>query len=596
MRQFIRRYGKYYLPGFVLLTVSAYFQVLSPQLLGDIIDSLNVPIAEIVPQDVYRQMGVLLLVAIGAFASRFIWRYLIMGTSRYLEADLRLHLFEHLQKLPMQYYQYQKTGDLMAYAINDIGAIRQTLGPGLALSLNVLVMIFLSIGNMTTEVSPRLTLFALIPVPVILAVVIYMGRQIRIRFRRVQEAFASVSDRVQESISGLSVIKAYGQEEEESSRFETLNQRSRDANLAMTRVAASMGPSVVLLFGISFAISLIYGSHLVLQGAVTLGEFVAFNGLLTLIINPIRSVARIINMMQRGLASYKRYQNVISVEPAIQDHPENVSLEDLPERAEGHVEIKNLNFMFPGEDKNALDDVHLDIRPGQMIGVLGRTGSGKSTLANLLLRVFDPPEGTVFLDGRDIRRLPLAYLRGQVAYAPQDNFLFSTTIEENIRFFDDRYTLEQIREASRLADFDRAAMEEFAKGYDTVVGERGVTLSGGQKQRIGLARALLRDAPLIILDDALSAVDTETERHILGMLQERLRRSTCLIIANRVSALQTCDEIIVLDDGKIAQRGTHHDLLQQDGLYATIARKQSEDITAGGSTADAGEEARDDRH
>ncbi len=590
MRQFIRRYGKYYLPGFILLAVSAYFQVLTPRLLGEIIDSLNVPVAEIVSRDVYRQLGILMLVAIGAFASRFIWRYLIMGTSRYLEADLRLHLFEHLQKLPMQYYQYQKTGDLMAYAINDIGAIRQTLGPGLALSLNVLVMIFLSIGNMTTEVSPRLTAFALIPVPIILTVVIIMGRQIRIRFRRVQEAFASVSDRVQESISGLSVIKAYGQEEEESHRFEALNQRSRDANLAMTRVAASMGPSVVLLFGISFAISLVYGSHLVLQGDVSLGQFVAFNGLLTLIINPIRSVARIINMMQRGLASYKRYQNVLSVEPAIQDHPDHLTKEDLPERAAGHVQIRNLDFMFPGEDKNALSGINMDIRPGQMIGVLGRTGSGKSTLANLLLRVFDPPEGAVLLDGQDIRRLPLAYLRDQVAYAPQDNFLFSTTIEENIRFFDDRYTLEQIREASRLADFDRSAMEEFAKGYDTVVGERGVTLSGGQKQRIGLARALLRDAPLIILDDALSAVDTETERHILGMLQERLRRSTCLIIANRVSALQTCDEIIVLDDGKITQRGTHHQLLKQEGLYATIARKQSEDIAAAVTPPVEGEE------
>ncbi len=344
----------------------------------------------------------------------------------------------------------------------------------------------------------------------------------------------------------------------------------------MTRVSAAMGPTVVLLFGVSFAISLIYGSQLVLQGDVTLGQFVAFNGLLTLIINPIRSVARIINIMQRGLASYKRYQKIISVEPVIKDQPDHIPMADLPERALGHLEIQNLDFIFPGEEQKALTGINMNIKPGQMIGILGRTGSGKSTLANLLLRVFDPPEGAIWLDGQDIRKLPLAYLRSQIAYAPQDNFLFSTTIEENIRFFDDRYTLDQIREASRLADFDRAAMEEFAMGYETLVGERGVTLSGGQKQRIGLARALLRDAPLIILDDALSAVDTETERHILGMLQERLRRSTCLIIANRVSALQTCDEIIVLEEGQIAQRGTHQELLRQGGLYATITRKQSE--------------------
>ena len=580
MHRFIRKYGWYYLPGLLFLSLSAYFQVLSPRLLGNIVDDLNVPAEEIVREDVFRGLGLLILVAVGAFITRFIWRYLIMGTSRYLETELRKDLFNHLQSLPMQYYQYQKTGDLMAYAINDIGAIRMTVGPGLALSANALIMIFLSIGNMTGQVDPQLTVFALIPVPIVLTVVIYLGRQVRIRFKTVQETFAAVSDRVQESISGLSVIKAYGQEEEEVERFEKLNIRSRDANLNMTKAAASMGPSVLLLFGISFSISLVYGGHLVMEGRVTLGQYVAFNGLLTLIINPIRSIARIINVMQRGMASWKRYQNVMSVKPAIYTLPDHIDEARLPVKLSGALDIRDLTFTYPNEDKPALSQIDLSLRPGQMIGVLGRTGSGKSTLANLILRLFDPPGGSIQMDGYDIRHLPLDYLRNQVSYAPQDNFLFSVNLEENIRFFDEQYSLEQIREASELADFDQTAMEEFPDGYQTRVGERGVTLSGGQKQRVGLARALLRDTPVLILDDALSAVDTETERRILTRLQKRLRQASCLIIANRISALQTCDEILVLEDGKIAERGTHAELIRGNGLYAEIAQKQSEDEAA----------------
>ena len=586
MHRFVRKYGWYYLPGLLFLSLSAYFQVLSPRLLGNIVDDQNVPAEDIVREDVFRGLGLLLLVAAGAFFTRFIWRYLIMGTSRYLETELRKDLFNHLQSLPMQYYQYQKTGDLMAYAINDIGAIRMTVGPGLALSANALIMIFLSIGNMSGQVDPQLTVFALMPVPIVLTVVIYLGRQVRIRFKTVQETFAAVSDRVQESISGLSVIKAYGQEEEEVERFEKLNIRSRDANLNMTKAAASMGPAVLLLFGISFSISLVYGGHLVMEGRVSLGQFVAFNGLLTLIINLIRSIARIINVMQRGMASWKRYQAVMSVKPAIYTLPDHIDEARLPAKLSGALDIRDLTFTYPNEDKPALSQINLSLRPGQMIGVLGRTGSGKSTLANLILRLFDPPGGSIQMDGYDIRHLPLDYLRNQVSYAPQDNFLFSVNLEENIRFFDEQYSLEQIREASELADFDQTAMEEFPGGYQTRVGERGVTLSGGQKQRVGLARALLRDTPVLILDDALSAVDTETERRILTRLQDRLRQASCLIIANRISALQTCDEILVLDDGHVAERGTHAELIRGNGLYAEIAQKQSEDEAAASPDSD----------
>lgn len=576
MRTFFRRYGWLYIPGFIFLGLTSWLQVLSPALLGQIVDELNVPAADINFSAVYKGMGLLLLAATGAFLTRFTWRYFIMGTSRRLETMLRRQLFIHLQKLPASFYQHQKTGNLMAYAINDIGAIRNTAGPGLALAANALVMGFLSISSMTGNVDVRLTAFALIPVPIVIVVITWLGRQVQKRFRNVQEVFAEISDRVQESISGLSVIKAYGQEEEEADRFEELNRKTKNANIRMTKAAASMGPSVTILFGISFSISLVYGSYLVINRELSLGQFIAFNGYLTLIINPVRSIARIINIVQRGMASYKRYQEIIGVEPEVQNLQDHITEKDLPSALSGHLKIENLRFSYPGQKGIALNDVDIDLQPGKMIGVLGRTGSGKSTLANLILRLYEIPENTIFFDGYDIRRLPLHYLRRQIAYAPQDNFLFSTSLEENIRFFDDRYTLEEIRQAARIADFDDTAMD-MPDGYATVVGERGMTLSGGQKQRVGLARALLRDTPLLILDDALSAVDTETEVRILERLKERLAQTSCLIIGNRISALRFCHEIIVLKDGAVLERGNHLELMRNDGLYAAIARMQSED-------------------
>ena len=472
----------------------------------------------------------------------------------------------------------------MVYAINDIGAIRQTFGPGLALAANALVMGALSISSMSGQINPSLTLFALLPVPVIIILIVWLGGKVQKRFRQVQEAFAAVSDRVQESISGIQVIKAYGQEDDEVERFEQLNRRSRNANLRMTRVSASMSPLVTLLFGVSFSVSLIYGSKLVLEQTLSLGEFIAFNGYLALIVSPVQSIARIINLLQKGLASYKRYREILKVQPAVTDSPGLETAGPWPERLPGAVSIRNLTFAYPGESRPALSGIDLELRPGKMTGVLGRTGSGKSTLANLLQRLYEISPGAVFIDGRDIRNLPLAVLRRQIAYVPQDNFIFSTTLAENIRFFDPGYSLEEIRQASRQADLDQTAMD-FANGYETTVGERGVTLSGGQRQRVGLARALLRKAPVLVLDDALSAVDTETERRILRHLQDELRRqeTACLIIANRISALQFCDEIIVLENGRICERGNHRQLMAEHGFYASIAASQAVDEAGEGN-------------
>ena len=574
MKDFFKRYGWLYLPGLLFLGLSSYLQTLVPRLLGQIIDELDALSAQPGQTAIGRSLIYMLLAALAVFVTRFIWRYLIMGNSRYLENSLRRALFDHLLVLPVSFFQQQKTGDLMAYAINDIGAIRQTFGPGLAQSANAIGLSILSISSMTGLISPRLTLLALLPVPLILVLVLLLGRQVQRRFRKVQETFAAVSDRVQESISGIQVIKAHGQENEEVARFETLNRQSRDTQMRMIAVSSATSPLVTLLFGISFSIGLIYGSQLVLNGTISLGDFVAFNGYLALIVNPVQSVARIITILQKGNASWKRFQRILHAEVAVCDGVNTLPASKLPARGEGRLVIRDLTFTYPGQSRPALRNINLELLPGKRIGILGRTGSGKSTLANLLVRLYNAPPGSIQLDGCDLNRLPLHWLRGQIALVPQDNFLFSTTLDENIRFFDPAPTPAEVEAAARLADLHETILS-FPQGYQTLVGERGVTLSGGQKQRVGLARALIRQAPLLVIDDTLSAVDIETEQRILTSLEEVMTDKACLIIANRVSALQACDEILVLTDGCVTERGTHDELIRLGGFYADIAARQA---------------------
>jgi ATP-binding cassette, subfamily B, multidrug efflux pump len=344
--------------------------------------------------------------------------------------------------------------------------------------------------------------------------------------------------------------------------------------MRMAVVSSATSPLVTLLFGVSFTIGLIYGSRLVLDGSISLGEFVAFNGYLALIVQPVQSVARIINVLQRGAASWKRYTDVVKVVPAVRDQPETIPADRLPQASGGNLSIRDLTFTYPGSSRPALRHISLDLTPGRRVGILGKTGSGKTTLANLLVRLHEPPKGSILLDGLPIGELPLAWLRRQIAVVPQDNFLFSATLEDNIRFFDAAPDQAAVENVARLADLWDTVLS-FPDGLQTIVGERGVTLSGGQKQRVSLARALLKPAPILILDDALSAVDTETEQRILATLASSTADRACLIIANRISALQDCDEILVLDDGEVSERGSHAELLAKGGFYALVAEHQS---------------------
>ena len=551
-----------YIIGILFMLLSSYIQTLFPKVLGNTVDVLKTNGFK--PNAVYVNIAYILLIAVGTFGCTYAWRNLVIGKGRSLECFLREKLFDQFQRLSPEFYSNRKTGDLIAYAINDINAVRQTFGPAAALAINGIVVCVISIYEMAQTINWQFTLLALFPIPLIAFVMFYIGRIVKRRFRKVQKTFAAISDRVNENITGIRVIKAYVQEDKEVERFQKLNDQMVEANLSMVRVSAYLAPAIELCFTISFAFNLIWGGNMVLKGSISLGDFVAFNGYLTIILAPVISIGQVITIFQRGMASLGRLNEIFNVKPKVK---EGGSLARFPEQYS--ININALSFAYPEAEKEALSDISLEIPQGHTLGIIGKTGSGKSTLVNLLLKMYNVDRGKIVIGGNDLNDFRLEALRSGFGFVPQDNFLFSASISENIRFFKDSYSSDEVERAAQDSCVHQNIME-LPNGFETILGERGVNISGGQKQRVSIARALIKDPEVLVLDDALSAVDTVTEAEILHNLRKVRKNKTTLIIASRISAVMEADEIIVLDQGRISERGTHAELLEKGGLYREI--------------------------
>jgi ATP-binding cassette subfamily B multidrug efflux pump len=597
--------------GVVCVTVSNLAATVSPLVLKHAIDSLGTLISK--ERLLYfGSLVVLFAVLEGIFL--FLMRRIMIGASRLMEYDLRNDLFAHLLGLSRRYYQNHRTGDIMSRATNDLNAVRMMLGPGIMYSVNTVIRMAIVLFLML-RIDVPLTLFALISIPAVAFAVRYFGKLIHQRFEKIQETFSEISARVQENLSGVRVIRAFTQEESEIGEFKRLNQEYIQKNLQLIRVWGLFYPVLGLLLGLGGVFVLWYGGREVIRGSMTLGEFVAFNAYLGMLTWPMIALGWVINIVERGSASAGRMNQIFDTQPEIFDESVRVTVTEsvpksipsvgrvaadataaaagvglspgrhnppqapdpIPSQEEilppiqGEIDIRNLSFAFNGQ--RVLKNINLRVPQGATYAIVGETGSGKTTLVSLLARVHDVTDGEILIDGVPLQKYSLHALRSSLGYVPQETFLFSETIAENIAFGVDQASPSQIQEAARLANI-LPDVEEFPKQFDTMIGERGITLSGGQQQRTAIARALIRNPRILVLDDALSSVDTATEERILSHLKEVMRDRTSILISHRVSTVRFADQIIVLKGGEIVERGTHEELAGRDGYYADLYQKQ----------------------
>lgn len=563
---YVKKYSVYYVFGILALLATAGGQIIIPQLIRKAINLIAT--GTFTTRSILTITGGMVGVAAAISIFRYAWRVFIQTASRKIEADLRKDYFNHLLTLSPSFYGSYKTGDLMARATNDMRSIRMATSmalvaavDGLFMTISILIILFIQY--------PRLTLFTIIPLPFITILILGFGSLIGERFKKVQEGFSNLSDQAQEVFSGIRVVKSFVKEKYFLRKFAVTNEDYQIRNLQLVRLWGLFFPLVTFLSGLTTIIVLRAGGGMVMTGRINAGDFVAVLAYLKMLIWPMMGAGFTVNLLQRGAASLERINGVLHAKPDIES-PEN----GITKAAEGEISVRDLTYAYPGSDTPVLKNVSFHVSRGSILGILGKTGSGKSTLLNLLPRILNPPAGTVFLDARDILDYNLEALRRSFGFVPQDSFLFSMSLKDNIGFGLDEKNESVLHRVAEVSTINRDA-EDFYDGFDTMVGERGITLSGGQKQRVAISRALALEANILVFDDALSAVDTETEEKILKELLEYRKGKTSIIVSHRVSTLSSADRIIVLDSGSIIQEGTHEELMCTEGFYREVYTLQS---------------------
>ncbi len=564
---YLRRYWKSLAWGGVAVLFYNVIAVLLPQVVGHAIDDMRHGVTQ--QKILFHALRILVIATLSAIFL-YITRQVIIGASREIEFDLRNDLFANLERQPPAFYHSHRTGDIMARTTNDLAAVRQLLGPAIMYSANTIVFTAAALPFMI-HISPKLTLWAFGPLPIASVLVQYFGARIHTRFERIQAMFSDISSKAQENFAGARLIRAFAQEEAEIASFETANQEYIRRSLHLVRLMAMLWPTLEFVLGLSMMITLLVGGHEVIHHRISVGDFTAFSIYMVRLTWPMIAIGWVVNLFQRGTASVVRIDELLKQKPAIADDPTLLS-DHRSQPIQGAITLRNLTFAYP-DGPNVLTNIDLDIPAGTSLAIVGPTGSGKSTLVNLIPRMLDAAPGTVLIDGTLIRQIPLQTLRESIGFVPQETFLFSDTIRQNIAFGTPHATPQEIESAATVAHIATEILE-FPRGFDTLVGERGLTLSGGQKQRTAIARAVIRNPRILILDDALASVDTYTEEQILAGLRRVMQGRTTILISHRISTARNADQIAVLVAGRIVERGTHDELITRNGYYTSLFEKQ----------------------